>query len=172
MSGHHSCMMLSVGERKHLQWLRGIDGEVWVWVMGEAPGDRPYEQIIKELMEEKARRQAQLEARALWWESDLSVYARAANEENRPRGLLLIWWNVNIGHLLYCWISITLNPSPCTIRIFTKRCINIYNLYTFHRMVVLALQWQHITFTRYYICFFPKAKERSRDQAEVQGCHC
>lgn len=62
-------MTLSPGERKHIQWLRGIDGEVWVWVMGEAPGDRSYEQIIKELMEEKARRQAQLEAQELWWVS-------------------------------------------------------------------------------------------------------
>lgn len=61
--------MFSVGERKHIQWLRGIDGEVWVWVMGEAPGDRSYEQIIKDLMEEKARRQAQLEAQELWWVS-------------------------------------------------------------------------------------------------------
>lgn len=58
--------MLSVGDRKRIQWLRGIDGEVWVWVMGEAPGDRSYGQIIKELMEEKARRQAQLEAQELW----------------------------------------------------------------------------------------------------------
>lgn len=65
-SGHLSCVMLSPGVRKHIRWLSGIDGEVWVWVMGEAPGDRSYEQIIKNLMEEKARRQAQLEARELW----------------------------------------------------------------------------------------------------------
>lgn len=57
---------MSAGERKRVQWLRGLDGEVWVWVMGEASGDRPYEQIIKALMEEKARRQAQLEAQELW----------------------------------------------------------------------------------------------------------
>lgn len=60
---------MSAGERKHVQWLHGLDGEVWVWVMGEAAGDRPYEQIIKALMEEKARRQAQLEAQELWWVS-------------------------------------------------------------------------------------------------------
>ncbi|XP_060780572.1 SH2 domain-containing protein 4B [Neoarius graeffei] len=60
-------------KRKHIQWLRGIDGEVWVWVMGEAPGDRSYEQIIKELMEEKARRQAQLEAQELWQKKEAEI---------------------------------------------------------------------------------------------------
>ncbi|XP_056327053.1 SH2 domain-containing protein 4B [Danio aesculapii] len=52
--------------RKSVQWLQGRDGEVWVWVMGDAPGDKPYELIVKELMEERARRQAQLEAQELW----------------------------------------------------------------------------------------------------------
>lgn len=47
--------------------MKGRDGDVWVWVMGEAPGDKPYEFIVKELMEERARRQAQLEAQELWW---------------------------------------------------------------------------------------------------------
>uniref|UniRef100_A0A671RR05 SH2 domain containing 4Ba n=1 Tax=Sinocyclocheilus anshuiensis TaxID=1608454 RepID=A0A671RR05_9TELE len=46
---------------KSVQWLQGRDGEVWVWVMGDAPGDKPYQMIVKELMEERARRQAQLE---------------------------------------------------------------------------------------------------------------
>uniref|UniRef100_A0A673ZH90 SH2 domain containing 4B n=1 Tax=Salmo trutta TaxID=8032 RepID=A0A673ZH90_SALTR len=50
------------GERS-IQWLQGCDGDVWVWVMGDAPGDKPYEDIIKELMGEKARRQAQQEKR-------------------------------------------------------------------------------------------------------------
>ncbi|XP_046690774.1 SH2 domain-containing protein 4B [Silurus meridionalis] len=62
-----------VNERKHIQWLHGIDSEVWVWVMGEAPGDRTYEQIIKELMEEKARRQAQLEAQELWRKKEAEI---------------------------------------------------------------------------------------------------
>ncbi|KAG1927140.1 SH2 domain-containing protein 4B [Pimephales promelas] len=52
--------------RKGVQWLQGKDGEVWVWVMGDAPGDKPYEVIVKELMEERARRQAQLEAQEMW----------------------------------------------------------------------------------------------------------
>ncbi|CAB1343757.1 unnamed protein product, partial [Coregonus sp. 'balchen'] len=53
------------GSRRSIQWLQGSDGDVWVWVMGDAPGDKPYEDIIKELMGEKARRQAQQEAKEL-----------------------------------------------------------------------------------------------------------
>lgn len=55
------------GNGKHVQWLRGTDGEVWVWVMGEAAGDKPYEQISEELIAERARQQAQKEAEELWW---------------------------------------------------------------------------------------------------------
>uniref|UniRef100_A0A8C2FJR4 SH2 domain containing 4Ba n=1 Tax=Cyprinus carpio TaxID=7962 RepID=A0A8C2FJR4_CYPCA len=51
---------------KSVQWLQGRHGEVWVWVMGDSPGDKPYAMIVKELMEERARRQAQLEAQELW----------------------------------------------------------------------------------------------------------
>ncbi|XP_029105963.1 SH2 domain-containing protein 4B [Scleropages formosus] len=52
--------------RRRVQWLLGADGDVWVWVMGEAPGDRPFEDIVEELMAERARKQAQQEARELW----------------------------------------------------------------------------------------------------------
>ncbi|RXN09678.1 SH2 domain-containing 4B-like protein [Labeo rohita] len=52
-------------DRRGIQWLLGSDGEVWVWVMGEAPGDKPFEDIVEELMEERARKQAQREAQEL-----------------------------------------------------------------------------------------------------------
>lgn len=51
---------------KHIQWLLGEDGEVWVWIMGEGPGDKPYEEISEELIAEKAWLQAQREAEELW----------------------------------------------------------------------------------------------------------
>lgn len=60
-------MVAVAGNGKHVQWLRGKDGEVWVWVMGEAPGDKPYEQISEELIAERARQQAQKEAEEIWW---------------------------------------------------------------------------------------------------------
>ncbi|XP_056616948.1 SH2 domain-containing protein 4B [Triplophysa dalaica] len=59
--------------RKSLEWMKGRDGDVWVWVMGEAPGDKPYEFIVKELMEERARRQAQLEAQELWRKKEAEI---------------------------------------------------------------------------------------------------
>ncbi|NXD36505.1 SH24B protein, partial [Copsychus sechellarum] len=58
---------------KRVQWLRGKDGEVWVWVMGEAPGDKPYEQISEELMAERARQQAQREAEELWRQKEAEI---------------------------------------------------------------------------------------------------
>ncbi|KAM6091415.1 SH2 domain-containing protein 4B [Theristicus caerulescens] len=58
---------------KHVQWLRGKDGEVWVWVMGEAPGDKPYEQISEELIAEQARQQAQKEAEELWRQKEAEI---------------------------------------------------------------------------------------------------
>ncbi|XP_036431210.1 SH2 domain-containing protein 4B [Colossoma macropomum] len=61
------------GGRKRVQWLHGGDGEVWVWVMGDAPGDKPYEQIIRELIEERAWRQAQLEAQELWRKKEAEI---------------------------------------------------------------------------------------------------
>ncbi|XP_062436294.1 SH2 domain-containing protein 4B [Rhea pennata] len=58
---------------KHVQWLHGKDGEVWVWVMGEAPGDKPYEQISEELIAERARQQAQKEAEELWRQKEAEI---------------------------------------------------------------------------------------------------
>lgn len=53
------------GGRRGIQWLLGVDGEVWVWVMGDATGDKSYDAIVEKLIEEKARKQAQLESQEL-----------------------------------------------------------------------------------------------------------
>ncbi|XP_053305859.1 SH2 domain-containing protein 4B [Spea bombifrons] len=58
---------------KHIQWLRGADGDVWVWIMGEARGDKPYEQISEELMAERARQQAQKEAEEEWRQKEAEI---------------------------------------------------------------------------------------------------
>ncbi|XP_061490970.1 SH2 domain-containing protein 4B isoform X2 [Rhineura floridana] len=58
---------------KRVQWLHGIDGKVWVWIMGEAPGDKPYEQISEELFAERARQQAQKEAEELWKQKEAEI---------------------------------------------------------------------------------------------------
>ncbi|XP_006876223.1 PREDICTED: SH2 domain-containing protein 4B-like [Chrysochloris asiatica] len=72
---------------KHIQWLLGADGEVWVWIMGEAPGDKPYEEISEELITERAWLQAQREAKELWRQKEAEITKKfrdaLANEKAR-----------------------------------------------------------------------------------------
>nr|XP_030718632.1 SH2 domain-containing protein 4B isoform X3 [Globicephala melas] len=80
---------------KHIQWLLGADGEVWVWVMGEGPGDKPYEEISEELIAERARLQAQREAEELWRQKEAEITKKfrdaLANEKAR---ILVEKWKV------------------------------------------------------------------------------
>uniref|UniRef100_A0A8C7A573 SH2 domain containing 4B n=1 Tax=Nothoprocta perdicaria TaxID=30464 RepID=A0A8C7A573_NOTPE len=82
---------------KHVQWLHGKDGEVWVWVMGEAPGDKPYEQISEELIAERARQQAQKEAEELWRkkEAEITKKFRDAMAQEKAR-IVAEKWKVEI----------------------------------------------------------------------------
>ncbi|XP_048844230.1 SH2 domain-containing protein 4B [Brienomyrus brachyistius] len=79
--------------RRSIQWLKGADGEVWVWVMGEAPGDKPFEQIVEELMAERARRQAQQEAQELWRvkEAEIEQKFRDAMAKEKARCVAGKW---------------------------------------------------------------------------------
>ncbi|KAM6120288.1 SH2 domain-containing protein 4A [Pterocles gutturalis] len=43
---------------KSVTWKLGADNEVWVWVMGEHPSDKPYAAICKELQAQRAERLA------------------------------------------------------------------------------------------------------------------
>ncbi|XP_047682249.1 SH2 domain-containing protein 4B isoform X3 [Prionailurus viverrinus] len=80
-------MWLGAASDKHIQWLLGADGEVWVWIMGEGPGDKPYEEISEELIAEKARLQAQREAEELWRQKEAEITKKfrdaLANEKAR-----------------------------------------------------------------------------------------
>ncbi|XP_051541195.1 SH2 domain-containing protein 4A-like [Myxocyprinus asiaticus] len=65
-------MRLEKGETAHIKvsqkcvsWMKGMDDDVWVWVMGEHPDDKPYDQICDEIMTERAALQAQREAEQL-----------------------------------------------------------------------------------------------------------
>ncbi|KAM4852417.1 SH2 domain-containing protein 4B isoform 3-T3 [Thomomys bottae] len=82
---------------KHLQWLLGADGEVWVWVMGEGPGDKPYDEISEELIAERARLQAQREAEELWRQKEAEITKKfrdaLANEKAR---ILAEKWKVEM----------------------------------------------------------------------------
>uniref|UniRef100_A0A4W4EFQ0 SH2 domain-containing protein n=1 Tax=Electrophorus electricus TaxID=8005 RepID=A0A4W4EFQ0_ELEEL len=77
-----------------IQWLLGSNGEVWVWVMGEATGDKSYAEISEQLMEERAVKQAQQEALELRmrnekgekWRVDMDDRKAKREEEERQRG--------------------------------------------------------------------------------------
>uniref|UniRef100_A0A8C5WIG0 SH2 domain containing 4B n=1 Tax=Leptobrachium leishanense TaxID=445787 RepID=A0A8C5WIG0_9ANUR len=58
---------------KHIHWLQGTDGDVWVWIMGDANGDKPYDQICEEFMAERARQQAQREAEEQWKQKEAEI---------------------------------------------------------------------------------------------------
>lgn len=62
--------------KKSVSFLKGIDGEPWVWVMGEHKDDKSIEEILKEEAIEKARKIAQQEAEELQkqMEATLSDY--------------------------------------------------------------------------------------------------
>ncbi|XP_075223846.1 SH2 domain-containing protein 4A-like [Lycorma delicatula] len=53
------------GCKKKVQFLMGIDGEPWVWVMGEHPDDKSIEDILEEEAKEAARKQAEKETEQL-----------------------------------------------------------------------------------------------------------
>ncbi|KAG7325079.1 hypothetical protein KOW79_011395 [Hemibagrus wyckioides] len=80
-------------DRRGIQWLLGSDGEVWVWVMGEAQGDKPYTDIVEELMEERARKQAQREALELWRmkEAEIEKKFRDAMAKEKARFVAGKW---------------------------------------------------------------------------------
>ncbi|KAK6316424.1 hypothetical protein J4Q44_G00139480 [Coregonus suidteri] len=50
---------------KSVQWLTGMDSDVWVWVMGDHPADKSYEQICDDIIAQRATLQAQREAEEL-----------------------------------------------------------------------------------------------------------
>ncbi|MFH4979908.1 hypothetical protein AB6A40_006617 [Gnathostoma spinigerum] len=46
---------------RHVRWLKGADGEVWVWVMGEHKDDLSIEEIMEQRAREEARKLAEQE---------------------------------------------------------------------------------------------------------------
>uniref|UniRef100_A0A8D0DTV2 SH2 domain containing 4A n=1 Tax=Salvator merianae TaxID=96440 RepID=A0A8D0DTV2_SALMN len=49
---------------KSVQWKVGADGDVWVWVMGEHPTDKPYDLLCREILAERVKQQAVQEREA------------------------------------------------------------------------------------------------------------
>ncbi|CAH0563906.1 unnamed protein product [Brassicogethes aeneus] len=52
-------------KRKNVSFMKGVDGEPWVWVMGEHENDKSIEEILREEALEKARQMAEIETKEL-----------------------------------------------------------------------------------------------------------
>lgn len=68
------CAFCASASVKSVQWLAGMDSDVWVWVMGDHPADQSYEQICDDIIAQRAARQAQREAEELRWEEITSSH--------------------------------------------------------------------------------------------------
>uniref|UniRef100_A0A8C2EAY7 SH2 domain containing 4Bb n=1 Tax=Cyprinus carpio TaxID=7962 RepID=A0A8C2EAY7_CYPCA len=89
----HALKKKKRSKEQGIQWLLGSDGEVWVWAMGEAPGDKLFENIVEELMEERARKQAQQEAQELRRvkEAEIEKKCRDAMAKEKARFVAEKW---------------------------------------------------------------------------------
>ncbi|RZC32393.1 SH2 domain containing protein [Asbolus verrucosus] len=61
-------------KKKIVTFLKGEDGEPWVWVMGDHPDDKSIEEILKEEAIEKARKIAEKEAEELRKQVEAQLY--------------------------------------------------------------------------------------------------
>ncbi|XP_016318008.1 SH2 domain-containing protein 4A isoform X2 [Sinocyclocheilus anshuiensis] len=74
---------------KTVSWIKGLDDDVWVWVMGEHPGDKPYDQICDEIMAERAALQAQREAEKLRAKKEAELEKRFSGLYLEPEQVVL-----------------------------------------------------------------------------------
>lgn len=73
--------------KKSVTFLKGVDGEPWVWVMGEHENDKTIEEILAEEAMDKARKLAEKETKELrkQVEETLSEYITPKIEELQPK---------------------------------------------------------------------------------------
>ncbi|XP_042587899.1 SH2 domain-containing protein 4A [Cyprinus carpio] len=74
---------------KTVSWIKGLDDDVWVWVMGEHPEDKPYDQICDEIMAERAALQAQREAEKLRAKKEAELEKRFSGLYLEPEQVVL-----------------------------------------------------------------------------------
>lgn len=61
-------------KKKAVQFLKGADGEPWVWVMGEHKDDKSIEEILQDEAIERARKMAEKEAEELRKQVEAQLY--------------------------------------------------------------------------------------------------
>ncbi|XP_016311859.1 SH2 domain-containing protein 4A-like isoform X1 [Sinocyclocheilus anshuiensis] len=74
---------------KTVSWMKGLDDDVWVWVMGEHPEDKPYDQICDGVMAERAALQAQREAEKLRAKKEAELEKRFSGLYLEPEQVVL-----------------------------------------------------------------------------------
>ncbi|KAK2871542.1 hypothetical protein QQF64_002746 [Cirrhinus molitorella] len=74
---------------KTVSWMKGLDNDVWVWVMGEHSDDKPYDQICDEIMAERAALQAQIEAEKLRAKKEAELKKRFSGLHLEPEQVVL-----------------------------------------------------------------------------------
>ncbi|XP_073686129.1 SH2 domain-containing protein 4A [Garra rufa] len=74
---------------KAVSWMKGLDDDVWVWVMGEHSDDKPYDQICDEIMAQRAALQAQMEAEKLRAKKEAELKKRFSGLHLEPEQVVL-----------------------------------------------------------------------------------
>ncbi|XP_043106349.1 SH2 domain-containing protein 4A isoform X1 [Puntigrus tetrazona] len=74
---------------KMVSWMKGLDDDVWVWVMGEHHDDKPYNQICDEIMAQRAALQAQREAEKLRAKKEAELEKRFSGLYLEPEKVVL-----------------------------------------------------------------------------------
>ncbi|RXN11833.1 SH2 domain-containing 4A-like isoform X1 [Labeo rohita] len=74
---------------KAVSWMKGLDDDVWVWVMGEHSDDKTYDQICDEIMAERAAVQAQIEAEKLRAKKEVELEKRFSGLYLEPDQVML-----------------------------------------------------------------------------------
>lgn len=74
---------------KTVSWMKGLGDDVWVWVMGEHPDDKPYDEICDEIMAQRAALQAQREAEKLRAKKEAELEKRFSGLHLEPELVVL-----------------------------------------------------------------------------------
>ncbi|KAM4049776.1 SH2 domain-containing protein 4A [Anomaloglossus baeobatrachus] len=84
--------------QKTVNWNIAANQEVWVWVMGEHPSDKPYDVICDEIIAERARMQAEKEAkeRRKAEEEELSKLSEALTLQTQTQSETVETWKQNV----------------------------------------------------------------------------
>ncbi|XP_067254522.1 SH2 domain-containing protein 4A [Chanodichthys erythropterus] len=91
-----ACVKVKKVSGKCVSWMKGLDDDVWVWVMGEHHDDKPYDEICDEIMNERAALQAQREAGQLRAKKEAELEKRFSGLYLEPEQVVLLEQEVQL----------------------------------------------------------------------------